>query len=231
MNKQPAMRSGLYSKVKVNISEGQKKKLQQALKDERKTVTIRFSPEDLIGEHVIALTKKQIQEMLDGLQNKSPVTLVLTRPQLLYNTKIDGGFIGALLPLLATAGKFLLSTALPALATGALAGVGTAAGSKAVDKIMGRSYDEAFGREDFSTSGRNDDESSDEDVFYIKRKGIPAKVMKMGNGLLMKPWSRGSSSLGDGLYLKRGSAISEGSGLILGPNSPFSSIPILGMLL
>jgi ABC-type anion transport system duplicated permease subunit len=39
--------------------------------------------------------------------------------------------------MLATAGKFLLSSVLPSLATGLLTGVGSAAGSTAVNKIAG----------------------------------------------------------------------------------------------
>ena len=52
-----------------------------------------------------------------------------------------------------------------------------------------------------------------------------------GNGLYLTPHRRLSGLHGDGLYLKRGSTIQEGSGLILGPNSPFKNIPILNLLL
>ena len=36
---------------------------------------------------------------------------------------------------------------------------------------------------------------------------------------------------GDGLYLKRGSSIYNGEGLLLGSTSPFKNIPILNLLL
>jgi len=36
---------------------------------------------------------------------------------------------------------------------------------------------------------------------------------------------------GDGLYLKRDRKLYDGSGLLLGPNSPFKNVPILGLLL
>ena len=53
-----------------------------------------------------------------------------------------------------------------------------------------------------------------------------------GNGLYLTPHRGGLPGIhGDGLYLKRGSTIQEGSGLILGPNSPFKNIPILNLLL
>ena len=120
--------------------------------------------------------------------------------------KVEGGFIAALLPMLATAGKFLLSNVLPSLATGALAGVGSAAGSAAVKKIAG--------------SG----------VIYMKKNGTGCKIIPAGKGLYLSPWAKGSS-LGEGLFLKSGSGYVDGTGLILGPNSPFKNIPILNLLL
>ena len=122
--------------------------------------------------------------------------------------KVEGGFIGAILPFLATAGKFLLSKVLPGLATGALAGVGSAAASKVIDKISG--------------SG----------VLYVNKGGIAGKIKAAGDGLYLSPWPKGIS-MGTGLYMKTGKGLfmKTGKGLILGPNSPFSNIPILGWLL
>jgi hypothetical protein len=96
---------------------------------------------------------------------------------------------------------------LPTLATGALAGVGQAAGSAAVNKAIGNG------------------------IIYVKRNGIGAKVMQDGSGLRLSPWAKGSS-VGEGLYMKAPSGgYVEGSGILLGENSPFRNIPILGMLL
>ena len=36
---------------------------------------------------------------------------------------------------------------------------------------------------------------------------------------------------GNGLYIRRGSSICDGEGLLLGPSSPFKKIPILGWIL
>ena len=36
---------------------------------------------------------------------------------------------------------------------------------------------------------------------------------------------------GDGLFLKRGDDISDGAGLLMGKNSPFKNIPVLGWLM
>ena len=52
-----------------------------------------------------------------------------------------------------------------------------------------------------------------------------------GNGLYLTPHNRLSGVHGDGLYLKRGPTIQDGSGLILGPDSPFKNVPILNLLL
>ena len=51
----------------------------------------------------------------------------------------------------------------------------------------------------------------------------------MGNGLYLK--KGGLVSHGDGLYLKQGGKLYDGKGLLLGPNSPFANIPILGAIL
>ena len=72
------------------------------------------------------------------------------------------------------------------------------------------------------------------DGLYLQKSGHCVKVEPVkGNGLYLSPHRGGSlcGVHGDGLYLKRGSTIQDGSGLILGPNSPFKNIPILNLLL
>ena len=72
------------------------------------------------------------------------------------------------------------------------------------------------------------------DGLYLRKSGHCVKVEPVkGNGLYLTPHRGGSLDgvHGDGLYLKRGSTIQDGSGLILGPNSPFKNIPILNLLL
>ena len=198
-----------YENVKVNISEGQKEKIKQAIQSGA-SVSIRLSHGDLSGdgEHVLAVTKAQINKMVKAFNSGKGMTIKMSKTQIEHNAKIEGGFIGALLPLLATAGKFLLSSVLPSLATGLLSGVGSAAGSKVVDKISG--------------SG----------VMYLKKKnGMGCKLVPAGQGLFLRPWNKGSS-LGEGLYMKSGQGyMKTGTGLLLGPNSPFQNIPILGMIL
>ena len=42
---------------------------------------------------------------------------------------------------------------------------------------------------------------------------------------------KGYQNVGNGLYLMKQGGLYDGRGLILGPNSPFKNIPILGMIL
>ena len=89
---------------------------------------------------------------------------------------------------------------LPALGVGALSGLA----SSGVQKAMG--------------SG-----------LYLKKGGCVSQVETDGHGLYLKPYKgKGFRSDGDGSYSKRGGKLYDGKGLLLGPNSPFANIPILG---
>ena len=51
-------------------------------------------------------------------------------------------------------------------------------------------------------------------------------------GLYLEPASgKGFENIGNGLYLVKQCGLYDGSGLILGSNSPFKNIPILCMIL
>lgn len=52
-----------------------------------------------------------------------------------------------------------------------------------------------------------------------------------GNGLYLSPHQPGLSAKGDGMFLKKGNRVYDGKGFILGANSPFKDIPILGWIL
>src|SRR5678815_578203 len=194
-----------YTNIKVNISEGQKDKIKRALEAGCDGVSIKLSHDDLRGEHVLAITHAQVNKMMKAYENGKGLTIKMSKTQLIHNAKVEGGFIGAILPFLATAGKFLLSSVLPGIATGALSGLGSAAASKVIDKISG--------------SG----------AIYIRRGDRTAKIVQQGEGLFLKPWfGSGLNGQGDGLYMKTGKGLfmKTGKGLILGPNSPFSNIQI-----
>ena len=97
----------------------------------------------------------------------------------------------------------IAKTVLPALGVGALSGLA----SSGVQKTMG--------------SG-----------LHLKKGGLISQVETDGQGLYLKPYKvKDLQSYGDGLYLKQGGKLYDGKGLLLGPNSPFANIPILGAIL
>ena len=97
----------------------------------------------------------------------------------------------------------IAKTILPALGVGAISGLA----SSRVQKAMGTGL-------------------------YLKKGGCVSQVETDGCGLYLKPYKgKGLKSYGDGLYLKQGGKLYNGKGLLLGPNSPFANIPILGAIL
>ena len=61
--------------------------------------------------------------------------------------------------------------------------------------------------------------------FHLQKSGVG------GRGMTLPLRPRLAGVRGDGLYLRVGSSIYDGHGLILGPSSPFKNIPILGWIL
>ena len=65
---------------------------------------------------------------------------------------------------------------------------------------------------------------------YLHKHDKCYRVQKMkGDGLYLAPHPRFAE--GDGLFLEHGEDISDGAGLLMGKNSPFKNIPVLGWLL
>ena len=189
--------------VKVNTSEGQKEKLQHAIKAGCPAASIRLGHEDLQGNDILAVTNSQAKMLAKAHENGKGITIRMSSSQLKHNTKIEGGFLCLLAGLAARALLFVAKTVLPALGVGALSGLA----STGVSKAMG--------------SG-----------LYLKKGGCVSQVETDGSGLYLKPYKgKGLESYGDGLYLKQGGKLYDGKGLLLGPNSPFANIPILGAIL
>ena len=89
------------------------------------------------GEDVLAVTKRQLNNMTKAFQNRKGVRLTMSPTQLEYNLTMEGGLLGMLaglparvLPFLATAAK----TVLPQVGIGALSGLANAG----VQKLMGK---------------------------------------------------------------------------------------------
>ena len=174
-----------YVNVKVNISEGQKQKLQTALQVGA-PVSIRLAYEDLNGSDVLALTNSQVNKMRKAYEGRKGVTIKMSKTQLSHNMKVEGGFIGMLASLAARALPMLAKTVLPALGVGALTGLA----SSGVQKVMGQGL-------------------------YLKKGGCVCQVETDGKGLYLGPVSgSGFAAVGDGLYLKKGGKLYEGKSLL-----------------
>ena len=121
-----------YINVKVKISEGQKEKLQHAIKENCPTVSIRLGHEDLKGNDIIAITKSQAKKLAKAHENGKGITIRMSSKQLKHNTKIEGGFLGLLAGLAARALPMIAKTVLPALGVGALSGLASTGVQKAI---------------------------------------------------------------------------------------------------
>ena len=174
-----------YVDVKVNISEGQKKKLQTALQVGG-PVSIRLGHEDLNGEDVLALTNSQVNKITKAYEGGKGITIKMSKSQLAHNKKVEGGFLGMLASLAARTLPMLAKTVLPALGVGALTGLA----SSGVQKVMGQGL-------------------------YLKKGGCVCQVETDKKGLYLSPASgSGFSKVGDGLYLRRGGQLYDGKGLL-----------------
>ena len=67
---------------------------------------------------------------------------------------------------------------------------------------------------------------------FLHKNGRSYRVQSTKcDGLYLSPHRTPTGVHGDGLYLKHGNNIYDGRRLILGKNSPFKNIPILGWIL
>ena len=80
-----------YVNVKVNISEGQKQKLQSALQVGG-PVSIRLGHEDLSGEDVLALTNSQVNKITKAYEGGKGITIKMSKSQLAHNKKVEGRY-------------------------------------------------------------------------------------------------------------------------------------------
>ena len=113
----------------MQISEGQKDKIKKAFESNSKSITIRFKCSDLYGEDIIALTKSQVDRLVESYEEKKGLTIRMSKTQSAHNAKIEGDFLPALAGMI----SFLTGTVLPALEVGALTGLA----STRVQKLIG----------------------------------------------------------------------------------------------
>ena len=95
---------------------GQKEKIKKEFESNSKYITNRFKFPDLYGEDVVALTKSQVDRLVEAYEEKKGLTIRMSKAHLTHNAKIEGGFLPALAGLI----PFLTGTLLPALGVCAL---------------------------------------------------------------------------------------------------------------
>ena len=103
----------------MRISEGHKDKIKKAFESNSKSIRIRLKFSGLHGEDVIALTKSQVDRLVEAYEEKKGMTIRMSKTQLAHNKKIEEGFLPALAGLI----LFLTGTVLPALGVEALSGL------------------------------------------------------------------------------------------------------------
>ena len=192
-----------YINTNVNLTENQIQKLQQAVNANCAATSIKIGADDLDGEHTIFITNAQHKKLQNARDQGKGITIKMSSRQLKHNVKTEGGFLGALLPMLGAVGRVaapalmgLAKKAVPALATGALSGLA----STGVSKLFGNGL-------------------------YLKKGGMIAQVETDGQGLYLRPYKgKGLGSRGNGIYLKQGKRITDGRGIL-------TSIPIIGDIL
>ena len=192
----------LYTPVKVTVAEDQLERLKSDLKKPFVSIKIRLKGKKGVDdEHTLLLTRAQI-DSINRVRSAGKRKFKTIRMSK-YQIKKNISHQGGFLSFLAG----LASKALPMLAKGLAGGFM----SGVADQVLGKSGD----------------------GLYLFKRGHCIKVDPVkGNGLYLTPnSSKMHAGVGDGLYLKRGDAVHNGEGLILGKNSPFKNVPILGWIL
>ena len=194
----------LYTPVKVTVAKDQLERLKYDLKKTFLSIKIRLKGNKGVDdEHTLLLTRAQIDSInrVRSAGKRTFKTIRMSKHQVEKNISHEGGFLSFL--------ASLASKALPMLAKGLAGGFMTGV----ADQVLGN-----------KKSG---------DGLYLFKKGHCIKVEPVkGNGLYLTPHSsKTHAGVGDGLYLKHGDAVHNGEGLILGKNSPFKNVPILGWIL
>ncbi len=189
--------------MKLDISPDQHEKLKDAVKHEKSvSMKVTINGKKAASRHTFLLTHSQRKRLERAkLINKSTVNIKLSKKQVKANVEHRGGFLATLLGL---ASK-VLPTLLGGLATGLISG--------GIEKAV---------------SGRG----VVGDGLYLYKSGHGVKVIPIrGGGLQLMPKKKLHGVCGDGLFVKHGSQIYDGRGLLFGKNSPFKNIPLLGLLL
>ena len=194
----------MYVHYKVNVSGNQVDTLKDAIRL-KKGVTLYIPKGGIRGDHVLLLTPAQINRLDKAPVQGKRIQIRLSAKQVVRNVSYTGGFIG-MLASLAARDIPLVARALPTILSGLTTGLLSGGINKAISgKGVG-------------------------DGLYLHKHDKCYRVEKMkGDVLYLAPNLRFVE--GDGLFLMHGADISDGAGLLMGTNSPFKNIPVLGWLL
>ena len=64
--------------------------MKKAFESNSKSITIRFKYSDLYGEDIIALTKSQVDRLVEAYEESKGLTIIMSKTQLANNAKIEG---------------------------------------------------------------------------------------------------------------------------------------------
>ena len=118
-----------FTNIIMRVSEGQGEKIMKAFETNSKYITIHFRLTDLHGEDVIALTKSQVDILVEAYEERKGLKMRMSKTLLAHNAKIREGFLPALAGLI----PFLTGTVLPALGVGALSGLASSGVQKLIE--------------------------------------------------------------------------------------------------
>ena len=167
----------------------------------KKGVTFCFPKGGIRVDHVLLFTPVQINRLDKAKVEGRRAQIRMSARQVAKNVSNTGGSLGMLASLAARA-ILLAARAPPTILSGLTTGLLSGGINKAIS----------------------------EDGFYLHKHDKCYRVYKCkGNGLYLAPHPRFVE--GDGLFLKHGNDISDGAGLLMGKNSPFKNMPVLGWLL
>ena len=206
----------IYHPHDLTVTSNQTNKLKKAISSNSKGVSLLFNKDAIqknqAGEHKLLLTKRQIKKLHQAKTNEKPCRIILSRQQIKANVEHEGGFLGilsALAPMILKMGM----TAAPHLLGGLATGLATAG----VEKLLHRGSGYVANKRGCG--------------FFMHKKQHCYKVTPTkGRGLYLRPHPR-FAGYGDGFLVKNGKEIKDASGLLLGPDSPFKNIPLLGLIL
>ena len=191
----------MYVQYKVNVSENQLNTLKDAIRL-KKCATVCFPKGAIRGDYVLLLTLAQINRLEKAQVEGRRARIRMSARQVAKNVSYNGGLLGTLASLVAPAIP-LDARALPTILTGLTTGL---------------------------LYGGINKEISGGDGPYLHKHDKCYRVQKCkGDRLYLAPHSRFVE--GDGLFLKRGNDIRDCADQLMGKNSTFKNIPVLGWLL